>query len=111
MNESRMHVVSALAITLIAAVAAYSGSTESADLRGYDDLVSRARQCGADDRCVVAGGVKGCRCAVPVRAEERGHVDDAAHRSQCAQVERLYCPQLSAPRCEKGLCTADESRE
>ena len=106
-----MHVVSALAIALIAAAAAYSGSTASADLRGYDDLVSQARRCGANDRCVVAGGVTGCRCAVPIRAEERGRVDDAAHASRCAQVERLYCPPLSAPRCEKGLCTADEARE
>ena len=105
-----MQVVSALAIALIAA-AAYSGSAASADLRGYDDLVSQARRCGANDRCVVAGGVRGCRCAVPVRAEERGRVDDAAQASRCAQVERLYCPPLSAPRCEKGRCTADEARE
>ena len=111
MKESRAQVVSALAIALVAAAATYSGSTASAELRAYDDLVSQARRCGANDRCVVAGGVKGCRCAVPVRAEERGRVDDAAHVSQCAQVERLYCPQLSAPRCEKGLCTADESHE
>jgi hypothetical protein len=77
----------------------------------YDEAVAAAQVCAAGEQCVIAGGVKGCRCPVAVRASEKQRVDDAARRARCRQVERLYCPPLRNPRCEKNRCVADQVPE
>jgi hypothetical protein len=80
-------------------------------IQPYDDLVTEARRCSAGDTCVIAAGVKGCRCPVAVRASEKQRVDNAAKEAVCEQVERLYCPPLSNPRCEKSVCIATPAVE
>ena len=80
-------------------------------MRVYDDIVAEARHCAAQEKCSVAGGVKGCRCPVAVRASTKQRVDDAAREASCQQVERLYCPPLKNPRCEKQMCVADQVSE
>jgi hypothetical protein len=73
----------------------------------YDEVVSGARRCTAQEKCVVAGGLRGCRCPVAVRENAKGAVDAAARVSSCEQVERLYCPPLTNAHCEKEYCVAD----
>lgn len=73
----------------------------------YDEVVSGARRCTAQEKCVVAGGLRGCRCPVAVRENAKGAVDAAARVSNCEQVERLYCPPLTNAHCEKEYCVAD----
>jgi hypothetical protein len=80
-------------------------------IQAYDDVVTEARRCSAGDACVIAGGVRGCRCAVAVRASAKQRVDSAAKEAACEQVERLYCPPLSNPRCEKSVCIATPAVE
>jgi hypothetical protein len=80
-------------------------------LRTYDEIVADARRCVAGDHCLVAGGVRGCRCPVAIRASMQPRVDDAARERSCGQIERLYCPPLGNPRCEMQMCIADEVRE
>jgi len=77
----------------------------------YDKIVAGARQCSVQGQCSVAGGVKGCRCPVAVRAGAKGQVDAAAREASCPQTERLYCPPLENPRCEKQVCVAQEVGE
>jgi hypothetical protein len=77
----------------------------------YDDIVFGARRCSAQDACAIAGGVRGCRCPVAVRASTKQAVDAAAAAASCEQVERLYCPPLRNPRCEREACIADEVPE
>jgi hypothetical protein len=96
-----------------------SGQTNTAtptDLRvsqtgSYDDIMSGARRCTSQETCAVAGGVRGCRCPVAVRANAKGAVDAAARAASCEQVERLYCPPLVNPRCVNGTCVADPAPE
>jgi hypothetical protein len=77
----------------------------------YDEIVSSARRCNAREACAIAGGVRGCRCPVAVRASTKQAVDDAAQAATCEQVERLFCPPLRNPRCEKDACIADQVLE
>jgi len=63
------------------------------------------------EKCSVSGGVKGCRCPIAVRATASSLVDAAAQHVSCPQMERLYCPPLVDPRCERQVCVADEARE
>ena len=77
----------------------------------YDEIVADARRCPAQEQCSIAGGVTGCRCPVAVRADAKASVDAAAREARCAQTERLYCPPLENPRCEKQVCVADQVRE
>jgi hypothetical protein len=74
----------------------------------YDEIVSGARRCSAQEACAIAGGVRGCRCPVAVRAGTKQAVDDAAQAASCEQVERLFCPPLRNPRCEREACIADQ---
>jgi len=78
-----------------------------ASLAAYDAAIADARRCAGEERCVIAGGVKGCRCRVAVRSYALEAVDRAARMASCPQVERLYCPPLTNPRCESGRCVAD----
>ena len=80
-------------------------------LRAYDAVVANARRCAGEEKCLIAGGVKGCRCAVAVRRDAKAEVDQAARVATCPQVERLYCPPLENPRCEARQCVADQVRE
>ena len=77
-----------------------------------DEIVARARA-GAllNRRARIAGGVRGCRCPAAVRASTKQAVDDAAQAARCEQVERLFCPPLRNPRCEREVCVADEVPE
>ena len=77
----------------------------------YDEIVSGARRCTAQEACAIAGGVRGCRCPVAVRASTKQAVDDAAQAASCEQVERLFCPPLRNPRCEREVCIADQVSE
>jgi hypothetical protein len=77
----------------------------------YDEIVSGARRCTAQEACAIAGGVRGCRCPAAVRASTKQAVDEAARAASCEQVERLFCPPLRNPRCEREACIADEVRE
>jgi hypothetical protein len=77
----------------------------------YDKIVADSRWCAAQEKCSVAGGVKGCRCPVAVRAGDKARVDANAGNATCAQTERLYCPLLQNPRCEENVCVADKVRE
>jgi len=74
----------------------------------YDEIVSGARRCTAQEACAIAGGVRGCRCPVAVRASMKQAVDQAAQAASCDQVERLFCPTLRNPRCEREICIADQ---
>lgn len=76
-------------------------------IEACDRIVANARQCTAQEQCSIAGGVKGCRCPVAVRADAQGRVDAAAQEVTCALPERLYCPPLRNPRCDKQTCVAD----
>jgi hypothetical protein len=73
----------------------------------YDEIVSGARRCRAQEACAIAGGVQGCRCSVAVRASRKQAVDEAARLASCEQVERLFCPPLRNPRCDREACIAD----
>src|SRR5688572_17485269 len=77
----------------------------------YDQVVSGARRCTAQEMCAIAGGVRGCRCPVAVRASTKQAVDEAAQAASCEQVERLFCPALRNPRCEREICIADQVSE
>src|SRR5262245_4856752 len=88
-----------------------TGITAGDSVPAYDEIVARARRCPALEPCAIAGGVKGCRCPVAVRADAREAVSAAAQETRCAQTERLYCPRLEHPRCEKQVCVADQVRE
>lgn len=77
----------------------------------YDDIVADARSCTASQTCSIAGGIKGCRCPVPVRESAKERVGNAAREASCAETERLYCPSLKNPRCEKQVCIADQVLE
>lgn len=77
----------------------------------YDEIVARAGRCTAQQACAIAGGVRGCRCPAAVRASTKQAVDDAAQAARCEQVERLFCPPLRNPRCEREVCVADEVPE
>ena len=77
----------------------------------YDEIVSGARRCSAQDACAIAGGVQGCRCPVAVSASRKQAVDEAARAASCEQVERLFCPPLRNPRCEREACIADQVPE
>jgi hypothetical protein len=77
----------------------------------YDKIVAGARPCIVEGQCSIAGGVKGCRCPVAVRAGAKGQVDAAARKASCPQTERLYCPPLENPRCENQVCVAKENDE
>ena len=89
------------------ALVASSGMGYGSSIEIYDKIVADARRCIVQEQCLVAGGVKGCRCAVAVRASAKAHVDSVARETSCAQVERLYCPPLENPRCQKDVCVAD----
>jgi hypothetical protein len=94
-------------LTLVASIGmSYGGSLEI-----YDEIVADARRCAAQEQCSVAGGVKGCRCPVAVRSDAKERVAAATREASCVQVERLYCPPLENPRCEKDVCVADQVRE
>lgn len=73
----------------------------------YDRIVAEAKRCTADESCIVAGGVKGCRCQTAVRASEAQRVSAMAQSITCPQIERLYCPPLRAPHCIDGRCAAE----
>lgn len=73
----------------------------------YDRIVAEAKRCTADEPCIVAGGVKGCRCPTALRASQAQRVSAMAQGAMCPQIERLYCPPLRAPRCIDGRCAAD----
>jgi hypothetical protein len=88
-----------------------TASTRLAATSTYDEIVSDARRCNAQEACAIAGGVRGCRCPVAVRARMKQAVDDAAQAATCEQVERLFCPPLRNPRCEKEACIADQVLE
>ena len=77
----------------------------------YDEIVSGARRCSGQEACAIAGGVRGCRCPVAVRSVTKQAVDDAAQAASCEQVERLFCPPLRNPRCEREACIADQVLE
>lgn len=77
----------------------------------YDDIVADARRCIALQTCSIAGGVKGCRCPVSVRESAKERVGNAAREASCAETERLYCPPLKNPHCEKQVCIADQVLE
>ena len=87
-----------------------SRSTKSG-LELYDEVVADARRCASEEKCAIAGGVKGCRCPVAVRDSAKARVDKAAREASCEQVERLFCPPLQNPRCEKETCIADQVDE
>ena len=80
-------------------------------LETYDRVVAEARRCEPGTPCAIAGGVKGCRCPVAVRADMKERVDAAARSAVCRQVERLDCMPLRNAHCENGVCVADEARE
>jgi hypothetical protein len=84
---------------------------EKSGLELYDKIVADAQRCAPEEKCAVAGGVQGCRCPVAVRASAKQVVDKAAGEASCEQVERLYCPPLKNPRCQKQACIADQVRE
>lgn len=90
-----------------------AASTRIAATSTYDEIVSDARRCNgnAQEACAIAGGVRGCRCPVAVRARMKQAVDDAAQAASCEQVERLFCPPLRNPRCEREACIADQVLE
>ena len=88
-----------------------AASTRIAAISTYDEIVSDARRCNAQEACAIAGGVRGCRCPVAVRARMKQAVDDAAQAASCEQVERLFCPPLRNPRCEREACIADQVLE
>jgi hypothetical protein len=79
---------------------------DSGALAEYDQLITASKRCNPDDRCVVAGGIKGCRCSTAVRSEAQARVEGAAQGAVCPAIERLYCPPLKDPRCDAGICVA-----
>ena len=95
-----------LGAMMLSPLNACSGRGKAHSLAAYDQLISESKRCDAEAQCTVAGGVKGCRCASPVRSDAKARVDAAAQGAVCPAVERLYCPPLKQPRCEAGVCVA-----
>lgn len=103
MRISLIVVLSALTVPLAPAA---SERRDERPLTAYDQLIAEFKSCKLDERCAIAGGVKGCRCPGAVRAEAKARIDAAAQAATCPAVERLYCPPLKDPRCEASVCTA-----
>lgn len=96
-----------LMFTAVASVCcAVPAQPAATSLAVYDALVAAGRICAQHDACVVAGGVKGCRCPLAVRADAASEIAVAARAAQCPQIERLYCPPLANPVCAQGRCAA-----
>ena len=107
-----MNVIVQISVTVVLGALTLSPSHAASDrgnerpLAEYDQLISESKRCNPDDRCVVAGGVKGCRCSTAVRSEAKARIEAAAQGATCPAVERLYCPPLKDPRCEARICVA-----
>jgi hypothetical protein len=99
----KRHYLTAAAITLFACGGA-------GDMAEYDRVVADASRCTAGDACVIAGGVHPCRCRAAIRSDAATLVEAAVDRAECPEgPERLFCPELSEPRCDGSRCLADHA--
>jgi hypothetical protein len=105
LSASRRAVAALIGFSAYAIWAGCAGHRTNLD--SYDDVVSEATRCDGTERCVLAGGVPGCRCEVAVRASAAEQVDEAADATGCPHVERLACVPLEKLRCEAGRCMGD----
>lgn len=108
---TRMALLTSMALGCHVSLATAAEPIADRSLAKYDQLVADSRRCEAEERCSLAGGVKGCRCPVSVRAGTKARVEAAARAASCAAVERLYCPPFENPRCKNNVCVADQVRE
>jgi hypothetical protein len=99
-------------MTIVAAVLVVAGTSCTDGISEYDEAVTAAVSCTADETCVIAGGVWGCRCPVAVVADQEADVNQAAAEAECPdEYERLACVPVVNPRCDNGRCLADTQQE